>query len=87
MKEQERHLQVESASLHEENATLVNEVGLSWFPQSCKSIKIISSWKMGKTNNVMQIENIMKKSWNFSIAIHESRTRSSDNSISLGLLQ
>ena len=62
MKEQERHLQVESASLHEENATLVNEVGLSRFPQSWKSIKNNLLMEMGKTNEVTQIENILKKS-------------------------
>ena len=42
------------------------------------------SWKMGKKNKVMEI---LKKSWNFFTADHESRTRSSDNSISTGLLQ
>ena len=29
----------------------------------------------------------MEKSWHFSIAYHESSTRSSDNSISRGILQ
>ena len=41
---------------------------------------------MGIENQAMEIENILKrvdeKSWNFSTAYHESRTRSSDNSIS-----
>ena len=57
--------------------------------QSCKSMeeKIFSwkvmekSWKMGQKIEVMEIENIMGKSWNFSTAYHESRTRSSDNLI------
>ena len=31
--------------------------------------------------------NYCEKSWNFSTAYHESRTRSYDNSISVGLLQ
>ena len=34
----------------------------------------------------MEIENILKKSWNFSIAYHESSTGSSDNSTSIGQL-
>ena len=34
---------------------------------------------------VMEIENILKKSWNFSTAYHESRAKSSDNSVSIGL--
>ena len=38
----------------------------------------------GPKNKVMEI---LKKSWNFFTADHESRTRSSDNSISTGLLQ
>ena len=38
----------------------------------------IKSWKL---------KNILKKSWNFFTADHELRTRSSDNSISTGLLQ
>ena len=42
--------------------------------------------EMDQKNKVMEIENILKKSWNFSTADHESRTRSSDNSISMGLL-
>ena len=33
-------------------------------------------------HNVMEIENILEMSWNFSSAYHESCTRSSDNSIS-----
>ena len=37
----------------------------------------------GPKNKVMEI---LKKSWNFFTADHESRTRSSDNSISTGLL-
>ena len=41
------------------------------------------SLKMGKKNKVMEI---LKKSWNFFTADHESRTRGSDNSISTGLL-
>ena len=61
--------------------------------QSCKSMeeKILpwkvmkKSWKMGKKIEVMEIENIMEKSWNFSSAYHESRTRSSDNSIYVSL--
>ena len=40
------------------------------------------SWAIGK-----QIENVLRKSWNVSTAYHESRTRSSDNSISIGLLR
>ena len=43
------------------------------------------SWKMDK--KIIVMENILKRSWNFSTAHHESRTRSSDNSISIGLLQ
>ena len=60
------------------------------FPQSWKSIekslvmeshgKVIEN---GQKNKVMEI---LKKSWNFFTADHESRTRSSDNSISTGLL-
>ena len=49
--------------------------------------KKILSWKVmenGQKNKVMEI---LKKSWNFYTADHESRTRSSDNSISTGLLQ
>ena len=46
----------------------------------------ILSWKIGGKNKVMEIENILEKSWNFSTGYHESRTRSSDNSISIGLL-
>ena len=38
----------------------------------------IKSWKL---------KNILEKSWNFFTADHESCTRSSDNSISTGLLQ
>ena len=38
----------------------------------------------GQKNKVMEI---LKKSWNFFTADHESRTRSSDNSISTGILQ
>ena len=49
-----------------------------------KAWKKILSWKMGKKNKVMEI---LKKSWNFFTADHDSRTRSSDNSISTGLLQ
>ena len=44
------------------------------------------SWKWAK-NKVLKSENILKKSWNFSTAYHESRTRSSDNAISIGLMQ
>ena len=40
--------------------------------------------KMGKKNKVKEI---LKKSWNFFTADHESRTRSSNNSTSTGLLQ
>ena len=49
----------------------------------------ILSWKICTTNFVIEIENILKKSWNFSTAYHESCTRSFDNSISIaiGLLQ
>ena len=49
-----------------------------------KNLVMEKSWKMGKKNKVMEI---LKKSWNFFTADHESRTRSSDNSISTGLLQ
>ena len=35
-------------------------------------------------NKVMEIDNILKKSWNFCTAYHESRIGSSDNSISIG---
>ena len=42
-------------------------------------------------NKVMEIENILKKflenSWNFFTVYRESRTRSSGNSISMGLMQ
>ena len=53
------------------------------FPQSWKRMEKIKSLKMGKQNKVMKIENILKKSWNFCTAYHESLTRSSDNSISI----
>ena len=44
------------------------------------------SWKQGKwaKNKVMEIENILKKSWNFSNAYQESSLRSSDKSTSIG---
>ena len=42
--------------------------------------------EIGQTNKVMAIVNILEKSWNFSTAYHESRTRSWDNSIYTGLL-
>ena len=64
---------------------------LTGFPQSWKSMekhgkkschgKVMEN---GQKNEVMEI---LKKSWNFFTADHESRTRSSDNSISTGLLQ
>ena len=40
------------------------------------------SWKLK-----IHLQCILKKSWNFSTAYHESRTRSSDNSILIGRLQ
>ena len=48
------------------------------------SWKVMENWQ---NNNVIEIENILKKSWNFSTVYHESRTRSSVNSISTGMLQ
>ena len=47
----------------------------------------ILSWKShgkwAKIYKVMEIEKSLKKLWNFSTAYHESRTRRSDNSISI----
>ena len=54
-----------------------------------KATTIILSWRVmenGQKNKVMAIENILEKSWNFSTAYHKSHMRSSDNSISTGLL-
>ena len=34
-----------------------------------------------QTNILMKMENILKNSWNFSTAFHESRTRSSEHSM------
>ena len=54
----------------------------SGFPQSWKSVggkychgKMLENWQKYK---VMEIENILKKSWNFSTVYHKSCTRSSD---------
>ena len=56
--------------------------------------KITLSWKVTENwpkNKVMEIENILKKFleklWKFFTAYRESRTRSSGNSISMGLMQ
>ena len=61
---------------------------MTGFPQSWKSMEknlvMEKSGKMGRKNKVMEI---LKKSLNFFTADHELRTRSSDNSISTGLLQ
>ena len=45
------------------------------------------SWKMGRKNKVLEIKEYPEKSWNFVTTGHESHTRSSNNSISTGLLQ
>ena len=47
-----------------------------------QNLAIGKSGKLGK-KIVMEIETIPKKSCNFSTASHESRTQSSDNSISI----
>ena len=46
-----------------------------------------NSWKIGKQNKFMEVENILKKQCNLSAVYHESSPKISDNSISTGLLQ
>ena len=54
--------------------------------KACKKILSLKVMENGE-KIVRAIENILRESWNFSTAYHESRTRSSDNSISIVPLQ
>ena len=64
---------------------------LTEFPHSWKSMEknlvMESHGKWAEKIKSWKLKNILKKSWNFFTADHESRTRNSDNSISTGLLQ
>ena len=58
---------------------------------SCHGNSLKSHAKRAKSKsshgNRKYSEKVMQKTWNFSTAYYESRTRSSDNSISMGVLQ